>query len=145
MTHTSRSIGAPMPAALLSRFQRELNHQLPIQAHHVTEGGLRGHSVGDTWPYRVVGKGDGSWEVHRNGCAQRLTRLSIHEAHQKATALAEKRRERTADGLYSLAFTRLELRYLAALFPAVVQGGTVAYECLDKLTATLAENDHDTL
>lgn len=89
MTHTSHSIGAPMPAALLSRFERELNHQLPIQAHHVTEGGLRGHSVGDTWPYRVVGKGDGTWEVHANHTPQRMVGMTCTEAHEFAEVLAK--------------------------------------------------------
>lgn len=62
--------------------------------HSADQPGLRGHSIGSSWPYRVVGKGDGSWEVHRNGCGQVLSGLTCTEAHQWADALATTNRRR---------------------------------------------------
>lgn len=59
--------------------------------HRADEGGLRSHSVGDTWPYRVVGKGDGSWEIHRNGCSQVLSGMTCEDAHDTARKLAKGR------------------------------------------------------
>lgn len=58
--------------------------------HRADQPGLRGHSVGEEFPYRVVGKGDGTWEVHRNGCAQRLVGLSCTGAHVWARHLARR-------------------------------------------------------
>lgn len=57
--------------------------------HRADQPGLRAHSIGDTWPYRVVGKGDGSWEVHRNGCRQVLSGLDCKAAHDTARKLAQ--------------------------------------------------------
>lgn len=57
--------------------------------HRADQPGLRAHSVGESWPYRVVGKGDGSWEVHRNGCRQVLSGLTCEQAHDTARKLAE--------------------------------------------------------
>jgi len=65
----------------------ELQHQALTQGHAVCEGGLRGHSVGDTWPYRVVGLGDGSWEVRRNGSTQAIRADTCEEAHEWARTL----------------------------------------------------------
>lgn len=59
--------------------------------HRADQPGLRAHSVGDTWPYRVVGKGDGSWEVHRNGCKQVLSGMGCKVAHDTARKLANGR------------------------------------------------------
>jgi len=52
---------------------------------------MRTPEYGESWPYRVVGKGDGSWEVHRNGCAQRLTKMDCTTAHRVARDLAARR------------------------------------------------------
>lgn len=57
--------------------------------HRADQPGLRAHSVGESWPFRVVGKGDGSWEVHRNGCKQVLSGLTCKQAHETARKLAE--------------------------------------------------------
>lgn len=65
----------------------ELQHQALTQGHAACEGGLRGHSVGDTWPYRVVLKGDGKAEVHRNGSASYIVADSSEEAHEWARTL----------------------------------------------------------
>lgn len=67
--------------------QTELKHQALTQGHASCEGGLRGHSVGDTWPYRVVLKGDGKAEVHRNGSQARIIADSSEEAHEWARVL----------------------------------------------------------
>ena len=66
-------------------------HSQRTLGHRADEPGLRGHSVGESWPYRVVGKGDGSWEVHRNGCPQRLTKMDCTTAHRVARDLAARR------------------------------------------------------
>jgi len=126
-------------------FQRELEHQLPIQAHHVSEGGLRGHSVGDSWPYRVVGKGDGTWEVHRNGCEQRLTGLSIHEAHQKAAALAHKRHSRESNGVLTLELTKAEASTLLNSLTNRAFTGRLLKQVEAKLTATLSGDSNAVL
>lgn len=65
----------------------ELQHQALTQGHVVCESGLRGHSVGETWPYRVVGKGDGKWEVHRNGSKGCIVTPTCEEAHEFARTL----------------------------------------------------------
>lgn len=74
----------------------ELQHQALTKGHAACEGGLRGHSVGSTYPYRVVGKGDGTWEVHRNGSAQAITGCTCEEAHDFANECAEQLRQRAA-------------------------------------------------
>lgn len=66
-------------------------HSSITKGHSSTEGGLRGHSVGESWPYRVVGKGDGTWEVHRNGCGQVLVGMTCRGAHRAAEQLAKGR------------------------------------------------------
>ena len=33
------------------------------KGHLADHGGLRGHSVGEVYPWRIVGYGDGSWAV----------------------------------------------------------------------------------
>lgn len=38
-------------------------HNGATKGHRADQGGLRGHSVGDAFPWRVVGYGDGSWAV----------------------------------------------------------------------------------
>jgi len=58
--------------------------------HRSDEAGLRGHSVGEFYPYRVVGKGDDTWEVHRNGCGQALVGMTCDEAHKVAGTLSGK-------------------------------------------------------
>jgi hypothetical protein len=35
----------------------------PTRGHAASEPGLRGHSIGDTFPWRVVGLGNGAWQV----------------------------------------------------------------------------------
>lgn len=60
------------------------------------EQGLCAHSLGDTWPYRVVGKPGDTWELHRNGSEARLIGLDITSAHEWARYLAGRERERIA-------------------------------------------------
>jgi len=38
----------------------------------------------------VVGKGDDTWEVHRNGCGQALVGMTCDEAHKVAGTLSGK-------------------------------------------------------
>lgn len=81
--------------------QRELNNQALTAGHSASQGGLRGHSLGPTYPYRVVGKGDGTWEVHANHTPQRMVGMTCTEAHEFAQRLADK------GGLYHRAFTSI--------------------------------------
>ena len=60
-------------------------------AHTASQPGLRGHSIGSTWPYRVVGVGD-DWQVHCNGQRQRLVGMTIEQAHDAAEFLAARGR-----------------------------------------------------
>lgn len=75
--------------------ERQASKAQQTLGHRADQPGLRGHSVGDTWPYRVVGKGDGSWEVHRNNCRQALVGLSCREAHKWARYFASTQRKAT--------------------------------------------------
>lgn len=64
-------------------------HSAVTKGHCHDEPGIRGHSRGESWPFRVVGKPDGTWEVHRNGRKQTMTGMSCKTAHRMAQLLAD--------------------------------------------------------
>lgn len=69
--------------------QREAaRNAAPTIGHTQGEQGLCAHSLGDTWPYRVVGKPDDTWEVCSNHTQQRMVGMCIIEAHALAGYLA---------------------------------------------------------
>lgn len=73
------------------------------RGHADKEGGLRGHSIGDLFPFRVVCVGD-KWQVHYNSRAY----LGIYQGHANhsidaAHALAEQMK-RTFDTSGRLTF-----------------------------------------
>lgn len=106
----------------------ELQHQARTQGHAATEGGLRGHSVGDTWPYRVVGVGSG-WEVHRNGSPQRIRCDDCGEAHEWARVLK-------AQAVANAEAVAKRQAAKALAYPIV-------YGTRQKLTATLAGESNE--
>jgi hypothetical protein len=58
----------PVPHALHQRRRRAgvVAHQPTTRGHHARHPGLRGHSTGETYPFRVVWEGtldSGSWVV----------------------------------------------------------------------------------
>lgn len=65
-------------------------HDASTRGHLADHGGLRGHSVGDAYPWRVVGYGDDSWAVvsARN---ETLARCYDRAGHPAAVADACKR------------------------------------------------------
>lgn len=83
-----REAGQPSCHTEVSPFDDKAARHGGTQGHRVDQPGLRGHSVGSTWPYRVVGHGDNTWSLHRNGCGQVLSGLDCEAAHRWAEALA---------------------------------------------------------
>jgi len=88
--------------SIIQRKRGEPSHYIerPVSktaGHSATEGGLRGHSVGDTWPYRVVGYGNGMWAIETNGgggVRSTPPMFSVSGAHEIARLLARAERER---------------------------------------------------
>lgn len=81
------------------------------KGHAEKEGGLRGHSLGDLFPFRVVCVGD-KWQVHYNDRAY----LGVYQGHSNhscgaAHALAEQmKRSLDTNGRLSFKVQHLEIR-----------------------------------
>lgn len=65
----------------------EHDESASTRGHLADHGGLRGHSVGDVYPWRVVGYGDGSWAVE--SCkGETVARCYSNDACKRAHAMA---------------------------------------------------------